>query len=468
MPAFEPQLLADWTAGKWLGAPPEKPITGFCQDTRKIKPGDCFVALKTEQRDGHAFLASARDAGATAALVDQPRDDIYLPQLFVKDSLSAFQTIAHQHRKTFPGPVVGVTGSCGKTSTKDLIARLLGDECLKTEKNLNNTLGVPLTLTKLDPAKHQYAVVEAGINQPGEMSVLGRMIAPSVAVVTMVGPAHLELLNDVETVAREKAELVRLGAPGASLVCSEGVLKFPAFHQFGGEIFSVCQACGEKPELDFTEYRSCFTFFREGEGTRIQVKSALFAGQFTIDSHLTKGMVSNAVLAVLTAILCGAKWESVQKRLQGWKPGADRGSIYHWENNLYYVDCYNANPASMTDALETFASLAPDASPRLYVLGGMKELGEQSKALHRKVGAAVPLRPQDRALLIGEEGEGYAAGLRDNGAEKSQLVQYTTAVAAQTALDLFSGSIFVKGSRSYALETLLPQGLLNQKEAQAC
>ncbi|WP_309383549.1 UDP-N-acetylmuramoyl-tripeptide--D-alanyl-D-alanine ligase [Cerasicoccus frondis] len=468
MPAFSPKLLAEWTAGKWLGAPPDKPITGFCQDTRKLKPGDCFVALKTDQRDGHAFLASARDAGATAALVDHPRDDLYLPQLFVEDSLSAFQTIAHQHRHTFPGPVVGVTGSCGKTSTKDLIALLLGDECLKTEKNLNNTLGVPLTLTRLDPVKHKYAVIEAGINQPGEMSVLGGMISPTVAVVTMIGPAHLEQLGDMESVAREKAELVRLGAPGASLVCMEDCLQYPAFHQFGGEIFSVCQSCEAKPALDFTEYRSCFRFFREGQGTRVQVQSALFAGQFTIDSHLTKGMVSNAVIAVLTAILCGAKWEHIQKRLKDWKPGADRGSIYLWENNLYYVDCYNANPASMMDALETFATLAPADMPRLYVLGGMKELGAHTEALHRKVGGDVPLRPQDRVLLVGDESDAYAKGLRDAGAEKSQVIQYTDANSAMASLKLFSGAVFLKGSRAYQLESLLPNGLMTRKEAAGC
>ncbi|WP_269540783.1 UDP-N-acetylmuramoyl-tripeptide--D-alanyl-D-alanine ligase [Cerasicoccus fimbriatus] len=468
MPRFSPQLLADWTAGKWLGTTPDKQITGFCQDTRKLKPGDCFVALETEQRDGHAFLASARDAGATAALVSKPRDDINLPQLYVGDSLGAFQTIACQHRHAFPGQVVGVTGSCGKTSTKDLIARLLGDECLKTEKNLNNTIGVPLTLTQLDAEKHRYAVVEAGINQPGEMSTLAAMISPDVSVVTMIGPAHLEKLGSQENIAREKAELVRLSAPGSSLLCSAGCLQYPAFHQFGGEIFSVCQACGEDSTLDYTEYHSCFRFFREGQGTRVQVKSALFAGQFTIDSHLTKGMVSNAVLAVLTAILCGAKWETVKQRLQGWKPGADRGSIYLRGDDLFYVDCYNANPASMTDALETFATLAPPDAPRLYVLGGMKELGEHAEALHRKVGADVPLRAQDRAVLIGAEAEAYAEGLREAGASASQVTVFDSSDVAQDAMGDFHGSIFVKGSRAYALESLLPEGLMTRKETAAC
>jgi len=467
MPAFAPQLLAEWTTGQWLGSTPNTEITGFCQDTRRLKPGDCFVALKTDRRDGHDFLAAARDAGASSALVDRARIDLNLPQLEVGDSLLAFQTIAHQHRHAFTGPVVGVTGSCGKTSTKDLIAHLLGDSCLKTEKNLNNTLGVPLTLTQLDPAKHRCAVIEAGINEPGEMSVLGGMIAPTVTVVTMIGPAHLEKLGSLENIAKEKAELARLAGPGATLVCGESCMKYAAFHRFPGEIFSVCGVCESEPAIEYTEYRCCFRYFREGPATRVQVYSALFAGQFVIEAALTAGMVSNAVLAVLTAILCGAKWSEIKERLRNWKPGADRGSIYHDHGNFYYVDCYNANPASMTDALETFATLAPGGLHRLYLLGGMRELGEFSDTLHRKVGGDVKLRPQDRVVLIGEEAAAYAEGLREGGALASQITQVADADAARPTVESFNGACFIKGSRAYALETLVPAGLM-EEEAKAC
>lgn len=467
MPVYSPQLLAEWTTGRWLGPTPNTEIRGFCQDTRRLQPGDCFVALKTGQRDGHDFLSAAREAGAAAALVDQARNEVDIPQLEVGDALTAFQTIAHQHRHRFEGPVVGITGSCGKTSTKDLIARLLGDRCLKTEKNLNNTIGVPLTLTQLDPQKHDYAVVEAGINQPGEMEVLAGMIAPSIAVVTMIGPAHLEKLGSLENIAREKAALARLAEPGASLLCGESCMPYEAFHHFPGEIFSVCHSCDQEPALEYTEYLSCFRFYREGKVTRVQVYSALFAGQFTIQAQLTSGMVSNAVLAVLTAILCGAKWADIQNRLEGWRPGADRGSVYEHGGNLYYVDCYNANPASMRDALETFMAMSPPEQPRLYVLGGMRELGEHAETLHRKVGAGLKLRSQDKAVLIGYEAPAYAEGMLKAGAEKGQIVEFSDAAQAHDVVSAFTGSIFLKGSRAYALETLLPAGLL-EKEATAC
>jgi len=469
MPLYSPQTLAEWTTGTWSGPPPVDGIEGFSHDTRRLEPGDCFVALETGRRDGHAFLENARLAGAAAALVSTPRPEVDLPQLVTNDAKLAFQTIALRCRYAFPGTVVGVTGSCGKTSTKDLIAHLLGSRCLKTEKNLNNTLGVPLTLTKLDPARHAYAVVEAGINEPGEMSVLAGMIAPDIACVTMIGPAHLEKLGSLENIAREKAELARLAAPGASLVCANSCLGYDAFRHFPGEIFAVCPACEERPALDYTEYRCCMKFFREEDGsTRVQVYSAPLAGQFRVRASLTAGMVSNAVMAAVTAVLCGAKWDDVRERFLDWRPAADRGALYHRGKCFYYVDCYNANPASMRDALETFRTLAPPDKPRLYVLGGMKELGAHAEALHRQTGAELPLRPQDRALLIGAEAKAYAEGLLAAGAHADQVETAPDAESAGGLVPDFEGAVFLKGSRAYALETLLPEGLLEGKEAATC
>jgi len=374
-----------------------------------------------------------------------------------------------QHRHTFRGTVIGVTGSCGKTSTKDLIAHLLGSRAHKTPQNLNNTLGVPLTLTGIDASKHDYAVVEAGINQPGEMSRMGAMIAANVACVTMIGPAHLEKLGSLEAIAREKAELARLASPDAALVCAGSCLRYEAFHHFPGEIFAVCPACEQTPALDYTEYRCCTRFFREPDGTtRVQVHSAPLAGQFRVRASLTAGMVSNAVMAAITAILCGAKWEAVQSRMFEWHPGADRGSIYHHGENYYYVDCYNANPASMSDALETFQILAPQDRPRLYVLGGMKELGEYAEALHRKVGAGLVLRAEDRAVLVGAEADDYADGLRGAGASEEQILEMPDTESARREVEGFRGAIFVKGSRAYALDTLLPEGMLAGEEVIPC
>lgn len=167
-------------------------------DTRIIRSGELFVALKTEKRDGHDFLEAALAAGASGALVSRIVEGVNLPQLVVPDPLIAFQTIGREHRRLFSGRVVGITGSCGKTSTKELLALLLGGEgegVLATQGNLNNHLGVPLTLTRLEPGRHQYAVVEAGISAPGDMAVLADMIEPDLVITTLVAPAHLQELD---------------------------------------------------------------------------------------------------------------------------------------------------------------------------------------------------------------------------------------------------------------------------------
>ncbi len=179
MPSFLPAQLASWTGGRWT-AQPVSSLLGFAIDSRQLRRGDVFVAIKSEQRDGHAFLGAAEAAGASAALVSTPDPALALPQLVVADPLRAFQAIAREHRRLFRGPVVGISGSAGKTSTKNLLALLLeaaaassdahAGQVLATEGNLNNHLGVPLTLTRLDPAVHRFAVVEAGISAPGEMA----------------------------------------------------------------------------------------------------------------------------------------------------------------------------------------------------------------------------------------------------------------------------------------------------------
>ncbi|MEO0794856.1 MAG: UDP-N-acetylmuramoyl-tripeptide--D-alanyl-D-alanine ligase [Verrucomicrobiota bacterium] len=469
MPEFPSQTIAEWTAGEWSSTPASGSIRGFCHDTRQLQPGDCFVALKTAQRDGHDFLGQAKRAGAAAAIVSEVRSDVSLPQLRTVDPLLAFQTIALQHRHTFPGKVVGITGSCGKTSTKDLTAHLLGERCLKTQKNLNNTLGVPLTITQLDPVAHDFGVIEAGINQPGEMSALGGMIAPDIAVVTMIGDAHLEKLGSIENIAREKAELVRLAAPGSTLVCGANCLQFDAFRHFAGEIFAVCLACEKTPALDYTEYRSCCRYYRDDDGsTRVQVYSPVVAGQFVIRASVTAGMVTNAVIAAITAVLCGAKWSTIQERMNDWKPAADRGATYRHEDNYYYVDCYNANPASMIDALKTFQTIAPPELPKTFVLGGMKELGDASDSLHEKVGAHLILDRDDRAVLVGEEAKAYEEGLRKGGAIAEQITWVEDASEALATVQDRSGAVFVKGSRAYALEQVLPHGLLGAKEVATC
>ena len=241
MAAFDPDSLARWADGRWT-AVPSVPVLGFAADSRLLMPGQVFVALKTEKRDGHAYVAAAQSAGACAALVGAPVAGASIPQLVVGSPLAALQAIARRHRLAFHGPVVGITGSAGKTSTKDLLAILLGGAdsgevpgsgarapVLATRENLNNQIGVPLTLTRLDPAVHSFAVIEAGISAPGEMAVLAKTIEPDIAIITLVAPAHLRDLGTLETVAREKAALAARVRRGGVAVFPVSCAQFAAF-----------------------------------------------------------------------------------------------------------------------------------------------------------------------------------------------------------------------------------------------
>ena len=440
MDGFDPQLLAAWTQGTWIGDPRESALSGFTIDSRQVARRQIFVALKTAARDGHDYLAAAQGAGAAAALVSRPRRELSLPQLLVPDTLVAFQAIAREHRRRFPGPVVGVTGSAGKTSTKELLALLLGPDTLATEGNLNNHLGVPLTLTRLDPARHRFAVIEAGISAPGEMKVLADMIEPDAAIVTMVGPAHLEELGGIEGVAREKAIL-------AQSIRAGGVAIFPP----------SCR--------DYAAFRGLRTHLPPW-GVKIRPQGASMQiwlhGETTGEPYVlpvpSEGMAQNAALALLIALHLGVPERELRERLSRWQPAAQRGEVRHENGRLLYLDYYNANPLSMKDALLAFERLAPSTAPRLFLLGCMEELGGGAERYHRELGEFLPLTPADRVFVVGDRAEAVKAGAIARGANPEQIMASAAASDAASLVAGFRGAIFIKGSRKHRLETALAAG----------
>lgn len=456
MPAFQPDELARWTGGRWT-AQPASPLTGFAVDTRELRAGQVFVAIKTDRRDGHAFLAAAQAAGAGAALVAAPNPASGLPQLVVPDPLAAFQAIARRHRRGFPGPVIGISGSAGKTSTKELLALLLGNETggvLATEGNLNNHLGVPLTLTRLDPAIHRFAVIEAGISAPGEMRPLAEMIAPDVSLITLVGPAHTQDLGGIDGVAREKAVLPAATRASGVAIFSNATAEFAAFRDLGVRTMVLERADVIRPAEPPND-KVHFAITQRGDGTAV----ALAYGPppplaFTF-RRVSDGMAQNAALAIGAALWLGIPRDLIQRRLSGWQATKLRGEIRREASRLLYLDCYNANPASMADALTTFDAIAPAAEPRLYVIGCMEELGTEAAAHHRTLGRSIPLRAFDRLFAIGTHAEEIAAGLRERGegALPVQIVSSLDPVAACFAD--WHGAVFIKGSRRYQLEHVL-------------
>jgi UDP-N-acetylmuramoyl-tripeptide--D-alanyl-D-alanine ligase len=470
MSLFSPSQLAAWTGGTWM-APPAAPLTGFAIDSRLISPGQVFVALKTEKRDGRAFLAAAQAAGASAAIVSRADPLSSLPQLVVPDPLAAFQDIAREHRLAFPGKVVGISGSCGKTSTKNLLALLLGGEAggvLATEGNLNNHLGVPLTLTRLDPARHKFAVVEAGISAPGEMAPLAKMIEPDLALITLIAPAHLEELGDIDGVAREKIKLPMAIRASGIAVFPRQCAEFTPFRELGVSTLVVEPADVLRP-AEPPKDRVFFAVSQRDDSTALAIAYGPPPPLIFTLRRISNGMAQNAALAICSALWLGVPHGVVQERLAQWEPAKWRGEFRRENGMSLYLDCYNANPASMADALEMFFATAPADEPRLLVLGGMEELGERAADYHCKLGLTLSLGELDHAIIIGPHARDVQAGAIVAGSRPDQIQIATSLEAVRARLAGFRGAVFMKGSRRHALEKALePPPVPAEMENVAC
>jgi UDP-N-acetylmuramoyl-tripeptide--D-alanyl-D-alanine ligase len=449
MPTFAADKMVAWTGGRWTRIPGGG-LGGFTQDTRQLAAGQVFVAVKTDKRDGHDYLGEALKRGATAAIVGRELGDSTLPQLVVMDPLAAFQRIAREHRREFHGTVVGVTGSVGKTSTKDLLGLLLGgpDTVLATEGNLNNHLGVPLTLTRLDPAVHRAAVVEAGISGPGEMAALAAMIEPEHSVVTLVGPAHLERLGSLDSVAFEKSRLPAANRPSGVAVFPAACWTFESFRALPNPLVLVPDHEG----LTKTAGRSMkFNVFHRPDRTEVT-----FEGRRRfILRRVSSGMAQNAALALALASDLGVGDAVLQNRLAEWQPSKWRGELQEFGELTVYRDFYNANPASMPDAIDAFNGSVSAELPRIYVLGCMEELGAASANYHRLLGRTLHLRRGDFLYVIGEQAAALREGLLENGNDPAQVAVIADLAPVRERLAGFKGAVFLKGSRRYQLETVL-------------
>jgi UDP-N-acetylmuramoyl-tripeptide--D-alanyl-D-alanine ligase len=364
--------------------------------------------------------------------------------------LTAFQAIAAAHRATFTGPVIGVTGSAGKTSTKDLLALLLGGEpaVLKTEGNLNNHIGVPLTLTRLDPAVHRAAIIEAGINSPDEMAPLGAMIAPDHAVVTLVGPAHLEKLGSLDGVAREKAALPQAVRAGGWQVFPASCWAYAPFQALANPLILVPANEGM---IRAGGRRVSFNVFHRPERTEV----TLDGRRTFLLRRVSGGMAQNAALALALASELGVDDATLQVRLSAWQPSKWRGELQQVGEAQVYCDFYNANPASMADAIAAFYGLVRAELPKLYVIGCMEELGDGASDYHRQLGRTLLLRPGDFIFILGGQAAAVREGLLENGNDPAQVAIVDGPEPVRARLAGFNGAVFLKASRRYQLEKVL-------------
>lgn len=449
MTPLSTEHFSDWTGGRWTKEPPGE-VKDFCIDTRKLEAGQMFVAIQTENRDGHDFLENARAAGAVAALVSRETSLVDLPQLVVSDTEKALRELAIQQRMEFSGKAIGITGSCGKTSTKELLALLLGAGTVKTPGNFNNHLGVPLTLLHLRK-DDKYAVVEVGMNAPGEIPSLARILQPDYSVVTTVAPVHLEGVGSLQGVAEEKAALVR--AARKLSVLPVQCFRFPAF----SKLRTPCLIAGKpEPGRDYPASSRFVDYNIDQSPKKTDVVLRYKDGKvlsFSV-TRISNGMAGNMVLCIILCLELGLPSHDLQSRLENWRSASLRCERVKLGELDFFIDCYNANPSSMRDSLEYFNSITPEDKPRYYVIGGMKELGEYTEEYHRELGRSFKLRSQDRLYLTGIESTGFLAGFRAAGRNEEHVKVFRSNQEVVKELRPLEGSVFLKGSRSYALEEI--------------
>ncbi|MBK1876584.1 UDP-N-acetylmuramoyl-tripeptide--D-alanyl-D-alanine ligase [Pelagicoccus mobilis] len=445
MDTIDPIDLANWAGGEWkLGIPGE--IVGLTNDSRKAEEGQLFAALKTSARDGHEFVGAAQQKGAAGAIVERVLEEVDLPQLRVPDVNAALLRMAKGYRSSWQAEVVGITGSCGKTTCKELLACLLsGEPTLSTLGNLNNLIGVPMSVLRPEGAAARFAVLEAGISEPGEMEQLARVVDPEWGVVTAIGPSHLQDLGTVENVALEKGKLLQGGRLKRAFV---GETAEPYLSQLGCE-----GACVVKPDSSLS---ADWSYRVESIGSRSRLSQRLEGVVETFEYEGTgAGLASNAALAIAVAYSMGISVERLREALRFWKPSQMRNEWRDVEGHSVFLDCYNANPISMKDSLATFVTQTPEDQPRLFLVGCMEELGAEAGRLHEELGRYFPLRKEDLLLVIGGEASSVLRGMKSAGRELGNCFEITEIEEARDYFEGFVGSVFLKGSRRYRLESSL-------------
>jgi UDP-N-acetylmuramoyl-tripeptide--D-alanyl-D-alanine ligase len=438
-----------------LAAGADTTVTGWSVDSRTLQPGDVFFALRGPHHDGHAYVAEVLRKGAAAVVVDRAVDAAGSEAsiLRVEDSLAALQALAAWARRRWGGDVVGVTGSAGKTTTKDLIAEMLAVEMktAKTEGNLNNQVGLPLSLLRLDEAA-RVAVIEIGMNHAGEIRDLAAIARPDVGVVTNVGFAHIENFDSVEDIAAAKRELVEsLTENGTAVLNADD----PRVASFGGIHRGRTILYGESPEAQVRARNIEHTI----EGVRFRVGSTVF------ESALSgRHGVSNILAGIAVAGIYGIPPERLRETVRKFLPGKMRGERFHHRGILVYNDCYNSNPDAVRAMLDVLRDTP--ARQRIAVLGEMLELGRWAEPLHRDAGkyagqcgidVLVGIRGAACHLLDAAIGAGLradAAFFFDDPAEAGRLVHEKARAG---------DAILFKGSRGVHVELALEQFLVSDE-----
>ncbi len=421
-------------------------------DTRSLQPGDLFVALRGERFDAHDFLAQAKAAGAVAALAERGLAEAGLPGLQVADGKQALGALAAAWRARFELPVIAITGSNGKTTCTQMTASVLrawqGEAAFWTEGNFNNDIGVPLTLLRLRDT-HHAAVVELGMNHPGEIAGLARMAAPTVALVNNAQREHQEFMSSVEAVARENATVFEALGPAGTAVFPADDTYAPLWHELAGARPTLTFAL--KGAADVTADAEWVHGRHGGDHWSLMLHTP--AGFAAVQLRMPGWHnVKNALAVAACALAAGAPLAAIQRGLEAFEPVKGRSQLkrgqLHGVPITLVDDTYNANPDSVRAAIEVLAQLP---GPHWLVLGDMGEVGDQGPAFHREVGAHARTHGIDALWTAGALCR-YAADAYGPGARHFATVPELLA-ALKAAPEC--ASVLVKGSRFMKMEQVV-------------
>ncbi len=427
-------------------------ITGFSIDSRTIRPGEMYIALIGENHDGHKFIGAAVKAGAAAIIVSTlPETDTGNDTgiILVEDTLVALQAIATSRRNELKSFFIGVTGSNGKTTTRSMVHHILADigRCSATTGNLNNHIGLPMTLLGI-AENSQYSILEMGMNHSGEIRNLCKIARPDAVLISNIGPAHIGILGSLENIARAKAEILEHLAAGQTAVVPGDTDFTEIFRTLAGKARLV--TFGEKSGNDYR--------LSDLEMLPDSVSFNLATPEGTRHCVLNLAGRHNAFNAAAAISLChqiGCDLDQAIRNIATFKPVGARMERVNVDGLTVLLDCYNANPGSMQEALRY---LAICSSPRIAVLGDMRELGEMSVTLHRQLGAQAAASSPDLLVCVGQDAAHIADAALAGGLSEERVISLNSGDQAAELLKekLQKGStVLFKASRGMHFEKIV-------------
>lgn len=454
MPDFRPDQLAQWCDGQWTVSPPDV-FHGIRTDSRAVRRGDLFVALKGPRHDGHDHIGEAFQRGALGALVCAERAAACQaggPLLVVSDTAKALRNLARGYRDTWNAEIVAVTGSTGKTTVKEMIAAVLSQQGLtaKTLGNFNNDIGLPLSMLEAPP-NARYGVFEVGMNHPGELRPLCDLLRPRWGIVTNIGPVHIEFFQSLEDIAREKSDVLRcLPADGIAVLDADSPF-FALLRETTRARLLTIALVGE------ADYRGEVLDAVQGEfAVREAATGARVVLRVTVPGRHN---ILNALFAVAVGRAHGAAWEQIDRALTEYKTPAMRWTVVEKAGIRWINDAYNANPMSMRAALETFQNMAVSGR-RWLVLGGMRELGAREREEHEALGGLIASGAWDGLVTVGTLGALIGESARAHGmsCRRIYICENHEKAAEVLRAELKAGdAVLLKASRGEALEKVWEQ-----------